>query len=338
MRILVSGGAGFIGSRTCAELLNDGYDITVFDDLSNSSIDSIKGAEKITGKKIQFIEADMTDRDGLSRVFSLNKYDALIHFAGKKAVGESVEKPYLYYQTNIEGSLNLFDLCKKNNVNKIIFSSSATVYGQASECPLKEDAPLSATNPYGRTKLMIEWILRDLAFADKDMSVVLLRYFNPVGAHASGLIGENPNGIPNNIMPRIVGTCGGRYDKFYIFGNDYDTPDGSCIRDYIHVCDLAKGHALALKYAFSGFRGCDEINLGTGHGISVYELLNTFERVNNVKINYEFAERRPGDVAVSYADAEKARRVLGFVPEKTVEDMCRDSWNYFKKNMKGDLL
>ena len=335
MKILVSGGAGFIGSHTLVELLKCGYEVTVFDDLSNSSERSLEGVEKITGKKVRFIKADMTDLSALEEIFRIDRYDALIHFAGLKAVGESVEKPYLYYKTNIEGSLILFGLCKKYTVNKIIFSSSATVYGSASESPLKEDAPLSATNPYGRTKLMIELILNDLAEADKDMSVILLRYFNPVGAHSSGLIGEDPNGIPNNVMPRIVGAAGGKYDKFYIFGNDYDTPDGTCIRDYIHVCDLAKGHVQALEYAFSGFKGADAINLGTGHGISVSELLETFERVNNIRIEHEFAERRPGDVAVSYADSGKAGRLLNFKAEKTVEDMCRDSWNFYIKNKKG---
>ncbi len=336
MRILVSGGAGFIGSHTCVELLNQGYDVTLFDDFSNSSEEVVSKIKEITGKDLKCFKCDMKDKKALEKVFKKDKYDALIHFAGYKAVGESVAKPLMYYENNLFGSVNLFELCKKYEVNKIIFSSSATVYGLSENMPLKEDAPLSVTNPYGRTKLIIEGILEDMAKAEKQFSIVVLRYFNPIGAHESGLIGEDPNGIPNNLMPRLLDVVRGKAGCLMVYGGDYPTPDGTGVRDYIHVTDLAEGHICALRYAFSGFTGIDAFNLGCGRGVSVLELINTFEKVNNVKINYKIVDRRPGDVAENYADVSKAKSILGFTAEKTVEDMCRDSYRFCmkKENMK----
>lgn len=334
MKILVSGGTGFIGSHTVVELLNAGYEVVIFDNYSNSNPSVLDRIKIITGKKVKCYKCDMKDAKALEKIFRKENFDALIHFAGYKAVGESVEKPLMYYENNLNGSINLFGLCVKYGVNKIIFSSSATVYGMAENMPLKEDYPLSVTNPYGRTKLILEDVLRDLSFAEKDLSVILLRYFNPVGAHESGLIGESPNNIPNNLMPRLIASVSGKCDMLKVFGTDYPTKDGTGIRDYIHVTDLAKGHICALKYAMSGFKGIETFNLGRGRGVSVLELIKTFEEVNNVKVNYELAPRRPGDVAESYADNTKAAEILGFRTEKTVEDMCRDSWNYYLKNEK----
>ena len=325
MSILVTGGTGFIGSHTCVELLEAGYDLVVFDNFYNSKPSVLDSIVDITGKGFKFYHSDMNDIDDLDRIFSDNDIDCVIHFAGFKAVGESVEKPLMYYSNNITGTLNLLNVMKDHNVKKLVFSSSATVYGVPKKVPLTEDMPLSVTNPYGRTKLMIEDILRDLCVSDPEWSVLLLRYFNPVGGHKSGLLCEDPNGIPNNLMPRILDTAFGIQEKLTVFGNDYNTVDGTGVRDYIHVTDLAKGHVNAAR-KLDTFRGIEAVNLGTGRGYSVLELIKTFERVNNVTVPYEFAPRRPGDVAECYADTKKAFEFLGWKAELGIEDMCRDSY------------
>ena len=330
MAILVTGGAGYIGSHTCVELLEKGEEIVIVDNFSNSKPEVLDKIKEITGKKFKFYEVDLLDRTKLEKVFQDNHIEEVIHFAGLKAVGESVKKPIKYYHNNITGTLVLLELMKKYNCKKIVFSSSATVYGNPKTVPIKEDFPLSTTNPYGSTKLMIEQILKDVAVADNEFSCILLRYFNPIGAHESGLIGENPNGIPNNLMPYIARVATGQYEKLNVFGNDYDTPDGTGVRDYIHVVDLAKGHIKAIEKA-RDMKGVEAYNLGTGKGYSVLDLVKTFEKVNNVTVKYEIVPRRPGDIAICYADPSKAREELGWVAEKDIEDMCRDTWNFIQK-------
>lgn len=328
MKVLVTGGAGFIGSHTCVELLENNYEIVIVDNYSNSKPDVIDKIKKITGKDFKNYEIDICDKDALEKVFIENKIDAVIHFAGFKAVGESCLKPLMYYRNNIDSTLTLLELMQKYDVKNFVFSSSATVYGKPDKLPILEDFPLSTTNPYGTTKLMIEGILKDLYKSDNTFNITILRYFNPIGAHSSGLIGENPNDIPNNLMPYIVKVATGEYDKLKVFGNDYDTVDGTGVRDYIHVVDLANGHIKALEY----INGFNIYNLGTGKGTSVLELVNTFSKVNNVPVNYEIVDRRPGDIDACYADASKAFNEIGFKATKTVEDMCIDAYNFVKNN------
>ena len=334
MSILVTGGAGYIGSHTCVLLLEAGYDVVVLDNLSNSSPKAIGRVEKITGKKIKFYECDILDRDGMRTIFQENSIDAVIHFAGLKAVGESVAVPLKYYENNISGTVYLLEVMQEFGVKKMVFSSSATVYGMTDKVPLTEDLPTSANSPYGQTKLMIEQILQDLAVSDPDWSVSLLRYFNPVGAHESGTIGENPKGIPNNLMPYITQVALGKLPQLSIFGNDYPTKDGTGVRDYIHVVDLAEGHLKALD-KLNSTKGVMIHNLGTGVGYSVLDLVKAFEEANGLTINYKFAPRRPGDVVICYADPAKAKKELGWEAKKDVVDMCRDSWNWQKNNPNG---
>ncbi len=334
MSILVTGGAGYIGSHTCVELLDAGYDIVVVDNFSNSKPEALRRVKEITGKDFKVYAVDLLDRDGLDKVFSENDIQAVIHFAGLKAVGESVAIPLKYYYNNIMGTIILCEVMQKHGVKKIVFSSSATVYGKPESVPIKEDFPLCPTNPYGRTKYMIEEILRDVYVADNEWGIILLRYFNPIGAHESGRIGEDPNGIPNNLMPYITQVAVGKREKLYVFGNDYDTHDGTGVRDYIHVVDLAKGHLKALEKVMKD-SGVDVYNLGTGVGYSVLDVVKTFERVNGVKIPYVITGRRPGDVDKCYADPTKAHKELGWKAEKNLEDMCRDSWNWQKNNPNG---
>lgn len=331
--ILVTGATGFIASHTIVELQNNGYDIVGVDNLCNSSLDTLDNIEKITGKKFDFYNVDIRDKDNLKKVLSKYKIDCCIHFAGLKAVGESVVKPVEYYDNNISGTLSLLEVLNDIGCKNIIFSSSATIYGTPAFVPITEECPKGiCTNPYGWTKHMIEQILIDTQNANKDMNVVILRYFNPIGAHPSGLIGEKPNGIPNNLMPYITQVACGKREKLFVYGNDYDTPDGTGVRDYIHVVDLARGHVCALGVIEKNC-GVDIFNLGTGHGYSVLDVINAFEKVNNIKIPYEIVARRPGDIAMCYADPAKAKRVLGWVAQYSLEDMCRDSWNYQQKNM-----
>lgn len=329
MKILVTGGIGFIGSHTCVELLEDGFDVVVVDNLINSKPEVINSIEKITGKKITFYKEDLRNKKVLEEIFEKEKFDAVIHFAGLKAVGESVEKPLMYFDNNLISTIYLLETMQKYNVNKFIFSSSATVYGAAKEMPLTEDSPLGVLNPYGRTKLMIEEMLSDLSASNKNMEITILRYFNPVGAHESGLIGEDPNGIPNNLMPIITNVASGKLDKLKVFGNDYPTKDGTGIRDYIHVVDLAKGHIAALNYIKPGV---SIYNLGTGKGYSVLEMIKTFEEVNNTKVNFVFDKRRPGDIAECYADPSKAKKELKWEAKKDIDSMCSDAYKYFKNN------
>ena len=334
MKILVTGGAGYIGSHTCVEAIKAGHDVTVFDNLCNACEESLNRVEKITGKRPAFIQADLLDRAAVKAAFDAKPYDAVIHFAGLKAVGESVKKPWEYFNNNITGSLNLFAEMRDHGVFNIVFSSSATVYGNPEKVPLAEDAPLSAVNPYGRTKLWLEDMLRDLAAADARWHVILLRYFNPVGAHESGLMGEDPSGIPNNLMPFITQVAVGRLKELSIFGNDYPTRDGTCIRDYIHVCDLAEGHICALK-AIANLPGCTPINLGTGDGFSVLELVHAFERATGKSLPQRIAPRRAGDAAASYADPSRALKLLGWKAKRGIDDICRDAWNWQSKNPQG---
>ena len=329
MRVLVTGGAGYIGSHTCIELLNSGYDIVVMDNYSNSSPEVLKIVEKLTGKTFPAYECDMLDYNGFEKIFNENQIDAVIHFAGLKAVGESVEKPLEYYNNNLVGTINLLKLMKKHEVYKLVFSSSATVYGMNNKAPFKEDMPLSTTNPYGTTKLMIENILRDLCFADKNFKVALLRYFNPIGAHQSGLIGENPNGIPNNLMPYIMKVAIGKLECLSVYGNDYPTPDGTGVRDYIHVCDLATGHIKALE-KLPHIDGAKAYNLGTGKGSSVLDVVKAFEKASGKKVNYKIAPRRAGDIATCFADVSRAKNELNWEAKYTLDDMCRDNWNFIK--------
>lgn len=333
--ILLAGGAGYIGSHTAVELLNSGYSVIVADNYSNSCHEAIKRVEKITGKSVKTYELDITNSDKLDKVFQDNKIDAVIHFAGLKAVGESVIEPVKYYRNNIDTTLTLLETMKKHDVKNIIFSSSATVYGAENSVPYKEDMKRgTCTNPYGWTKAMMEQIFEDTANADGRLSVVILRYFNPIGAHDSGLIGEDPQGIPNNLMPYISQVAVGKLKQLTVYGNDYPTPDGTCRRDYIHVVDLAKGHVKAIEYVMQN-SGVEIFNLGTGIPYSVTEIVTAFERVNNLKINYVYGKRRDGDLPDCYANADKALRVLGWKTEKSLEDMCRDSWNWQKNNPEG---
>lgn len=333
MKILVTGGTGYIGSHTCVELLNNGYEIVVIDNFSNSKKDVVEKIKEITKKDFTFYEGDVCDPDLLDKVFTENKIDAVIHFAGYKAVGESVSKPLKYYHNNLESTISLLEAMTKYNCKKIAFSSSATVYGKPKTLPIKEDFPLSTTNPYGTTKLMIEEILRDVYKSDNTWSIAILRYFNPIGAHESGLIGENPNDIPNNLMPYIVKVATKELEVLSVFGNDYDTHDGTGVRDYIHVVDLAKGHIKAIEKVMKD-QGLDSYNLGTGIGYSVLDLVNTFEKVNNVKVNYKIVGRRPGDIDACYADPTYAYEQLGWKAEKGIDEMCRDTYNYVIKNKK----
>ena len=326
-KILLTGGAGYIGSHTAVELLNAGYEVLCVDNCYNSSPDALKRVEKITGKTVKFYQDDILDADAMRRIFSENKIDAVIHFAGLKAVGESVSIPLKYYHNNISGTVVLCEAMQEAGVKRIVFSSSATVYGLPKSLPIREDFPLSATNPYGRTKLMIEEILRDVAVSDPEWSISILRYFNPVGAHKSGQIGESPRGIPNNLMPYIAQVATGKLAKLRVFGNDYPTPDGTGVRDYIHVTDLALGHLAALKRALTK-TGVDVYNLGTGNGYSVLQLLKAFEKASNKTIPYEIVERRPGDIAACYADPSKAKAELGWQATRGVDEMCEDVWRW----------
>lgn len=334
MAILVTGGAGYIGTHTCIELIKAGYEVIIYDNFSNSSPEAVRRTEKITGQSIPLVEGDILDEEKLRSVFRENKIESVIHFAGLKAVGESVGMPLKYYHNNITGTLTLLKVMQENGVKKIVFSSSATVYGMNNPVPFKEDMPTSATNPYGWTKQMIEIILKDLYTADSEWSIVLLRYFNPLGAHESGTIGENPNGIPNNLMPYLTQVAVKKREFLTVYGNDYDTVDGTGVRDYIHVMDLANGHVQAVKYNET-HTGVEAVNLGTGQGFSVLEVIQTFERVNQVPVPYQISSRRPGDIASCYADVEKAKRLFGWQTQKTLEDMCRDSWNWQSKNPEG---
>ena len=335
MTILVTGGTGYIGSHTVVELQNAGYDVVVMDNLSNSSMKVLDRIEAITGKKVPFYEADIRNREDLEKIFSNEKIDAVIHFAGLKAVGESVQKPWEYYENNISGTLTLLDEMRKHNVKNIIFSSSATVYGNPAIIPITEECPKGVcTNPYGWTKHMLEQILTDIQKADNEWNVVLLRYFNPIGAHKSGTMGENPNGIPNNLMPYITQVAVGKLDHLNVFGDDYDTPDGTGVRDYIHVVDLAKGHVKALKKLEPG-TGLSLYNLGTGVGYSVLDIVKNFEEANGVKIPYVIAPRRAGDIATCYSDASKAEKELGWKAENGIREMCEDSWRWQKNNPNG---
>lgn len=336
MHILVTGGAGYIGSHTCLELLEAGYRVTVVDNLSNASRESLNRVEQLTGKKIDFFEVDLLDRDRLDGVFAAitEKIEAVIHFAGKKAVGESVAKPLLYYKNNLTGTLNLCEVMAAHGVKDIIFSSSATVYGDPAKVPIVEDFPLSCTNPYGRTKLMVEEILRDVHHADKEWNVCLLRYFNPVGAHKSGRIGEDPDGIPNNLVPYIAQVAVGKLAQLSVFGNDYPTPDGTGVRDYIHVVDLARGHVKALD-RLRRRPGVVVYNLGTGKGYSVLEMVRAFAEASGREVPYRIAGRRPGDIAACYADPTKAFNELGWQAQFGLREMCEDTWRWQKNNPSG---
>jgi len=332
MNILVTGGAGYIGSHTCLELLREGHEVIVVDNLSNSHRSALERVEHIADRTVTFYESDVRDESALERIFQNHAIDAVIHFAGLKAVGESVSRPLFYYQNNLISSLVLLEVMDRHDVKKLVFSSSATVYGVPEATPITESAPRSATNPYGATKLMIEQMLEDIAFADPTWDITLLRYFNPIGADMSGLIGEDPNGIPNNLMPYVTQVAAGKLDTLQIFGNDYDTDDGTGVRDYIHVVDLAKGHIKALYHDHSGI---EAFNLGTGQGTSVLELVATFEDATSLQIDRKITARRPGDVGSCYADASKAERLLGWKAEKDLYDMCKDAWRWQSKNPDG---
>jgi len=330
MKILVTGGTGYIGSHTVVELLNNNYEVVIVDNLSNSKKEVINKIEEITKKNVKFYEADVCDKDIMNTIFKENKIDAVIHFAGYKAVGESVEKPLMYYRNNLDSTLTLLEVMNEFGVKKIAFSSSATVYGKPEKLPIKEDSKLYTTNPYGTTKLMIEDILRDLYKSDNSWSIAILRYFNPIGAHKSGLIGENPNGIPNNLMPYIIKVANKELECLGIFGNDYDTKDGTGVRDYIHVVDLAKGHIAALNKILNE-NGCDAYNLGTGTGYSVLEIVNAFIKINNIDVPYKIKERRPGDIDACYADPSYAKEKLNWKAELSLEEMCKDAYNFAKR-------
>ncbi len=334
MAILITGGAGFIGSHTCVEMLNSGKDVVVIDNLDNSSAESLKRVEKITGKKVTFYEDDVCDKEALRKIFKKENIEAVIHFAGLKAVGESVREPIRYYDNNLISTLSLIEVMTEFGVKKIVFSSSATVYGVAKTMPLKEGMPTGAINPYGRTKLFIEEILKDLYVADKQWCIALLRYFNPIGAHKSGLIGEDPKGIPNNLMPYISQVAVGKLEKLHVFGNDYKTVDGTGVRDYIHVVDLAVGHVKAIDWALN-HTGCEAINLGTGNGVSVLQLRDAFVKATGVEIPYVIDPRRPGDPDEVYADASKAKEMLGWEAKYGIEEMCEDTWRWQKNNPDG---
>lgn len=331
MKILVTGGCGYIGSHTCVELLENDYEVIIIDNLSNSKESVIDKIKTITNKEVKFYKGDVQDALLLEKIFTEENIDAVIHFAGLKAVGESVEKPLLYYRNNLDSTLTLLEIMNKYNCKKIVFSSSATVYGNPSHLPIKEDFPLSTTNPYGSTKLFIENILRDLYKSDNTWSIAILRYFNPVGAHESSLLGEDPNGIPNNLMPYIVKVANKELDHLNIFGSDYETKDGTGVRDYIHVVDLSRGHLKAIEKIKNSCI-CDEYNLGTGTGYSVLEMVETFKKVNKVDVPYEITQRRAGDIAACYADPEKALKELNWSSEKTLEDMVKSAYDFVKKN------
>ena len=335
MSILLTGGAGYIGSHTCVEMLNAGYDIVVVDNYSNSSPEALKRVKELTGKDFPIYEADVCDGEAMNALFDREKIEAVIHFAGYKAVGESVQKPLMYYRNNLDSTMTLLEVMRAHGVKKLVFSSSATVYGMQEKMPLTEDMPIGGClNPYGWTKCMIEQILFDVAKAEPDWTMVLLRYFNPVGAHESGRIGENPNGIPNNLMPRITQAVIGKIPPIQVMGTDYPTPDGTCLRDYIHVVDLAKGHVCAIRYALE-HTGAEAVNLGVGRGCSVREIIRAFEEATGEKVPCSDGPRRPGDAPVSYADASKALRLFGWKAEKSIVDMCRDSWRWQKQNPNG---
>lgn len=330
MKILVTGGTGYIGSHTAIELLDNDYEVVIIDNLSNSKKEVVDRIKDITSKDVTFYEGDVCDKELLRKIFNDNKIEAVIHFAGYKAVGESVKKPLMYYRNNIDSTLSLCEVMNEYNVKNIVFSSSATVYGNPKSLPIKEEFEVNhATNPYGETKIIIERILNDLYVSDNSWNIALLRYFNPIGAHTSGLIGENPNDIPNNLMPYIVKVANGELKELSVFGNDYDTVDGTGVRDYIHVVDLAKGHIKALEWVLND-NGIDAFNLGTGNGYSVLELVEAFKKYNNVDVPYKIVGRRDGDIASCYADASKSKEVLGWSSEKTVKDMVIDSYNYVK--------
>ncbi len=334
MKILVTGGAGYIGSHTCLELLSAGHEVAVVDNLCNSKFESLRRVQKLAESTLDFHEIDLRDRGGVEKAFQAFVPDAVIHFAGLKAVGESVEKPMLYFDNNLTGTFVLCEVMKEAGVKNLVFSSSATVYGDPHKTPITEDFPLSATNPYGRTKLMIEEILSDLYRSDSSWNIAVLRYFNPVGAHKSGMIGEDPNGIPNNLLPYVAQVAVGRLPKLRIFGNDYPTPDGTGVRDYIHVVDLAKGHLKALEKLAQN-PGAVTYNLGTGRGYSVLEMRNAFAKASGREIPFEIAERRPGDIASCYADPQKAKDELGWVAERGVQEMCDDAWRWQSQNPNG---
>lgn len=334
MSILVTGGAGYIGSHTCVELLNEGYDIIVVDNLMNSKEESLKRVQEITGKSLKFYKVDLVDEKALEDIFANNKIESVIHFAGLKAVGESVAKPLEYYFNNLVSTLNLCKLMRKYSVKNLVFSSSATVYGDPHTVPITEDFPLSATNPYGQTKLMIEDMLRDISKADPSFNIAILRYFNPVGAHISGKIGEDPNGIPNNLVPYISQVAIGKRQELSIYGNDYSTPDGTGVRDYIHVVDLSKGHVKAVEKLNTN-PGLVTVNLGTGKGYSVLDMVNAFAKASGKEIKYKFVDRRPGDIAACYADPSNAKAILGWEAEKGIDEMCADSWRWQSTNPNG---
>ena len=336
MAILVTGGAGFIGSHTCVELLKAGYEIVVVDNYYNSNPKSLERVKELTGKDFKSYECDIRDSEGMDKIFKENKIDAVIHFAGLKAVGESCQKPIEYYDNNIGGTLKLCDVMRNNGCKNIVFSSSATVYGMKNVSPLKETMKTGGTtNPYGTTKYMIEIILEDIYKSDNEWNVTLLRYFNPIGAHESGRIGENPSGIPNNLMPYITQVAIGKRPFLSVYGNDYDTPDGTCIRDYIHVVDLADGHVKAVNNILDGKKGVQIFNLGTGKGYSVLDIVKAFSKAYGKELPYKIAPRRPGDLAVCFSDPSKAKEVLGWEAKRGIDDMCRDSWNWQSKNPNG---
>lgn len=334
MAILVTGGAGYIGSHTCVELLNQGYEVIVVDNLSNSSIESLRRVEKITGKEVTFYHNDLLDKEAIERIFEKESIDGVIHFAGLKAVGESVSKPLEYYNNNITGTLNLCEVMKAHNVKNLVFSSSATVYGKSEKVPIIEDSPLSTTNPYGTTKLMLEQILKDIQISDEEWNIIILRYFNPIGAHKSGIIGEDPKGIPNNLVPYITQVMVGKLEYVNVYGDDYSTKDGTGVRDYIHVVDLSIGHVDAIA-KLKEKKGYLVYNLGTGNGYSVLDMIKAFEKVSGKTIPYKVRERRPGDIAVSYADAAKAKKELGWEAKRDLLEMCEDSYRWQSNNPKG---
>ncbi|MBQ3047834.1 MAG: UDP-glucose 4-epimerase GalE [Clostridia bacterium] len=331
MKVLLTGGLGYIGSHTAVELINEGFDVEIMDNLYNSNINVVEKLKKITNKEVKFYKIDLLDVEGMDNLFKQGKYDAVIHFAGLKAVGESSIKPLMYYENNITGTINLLKAMEKYKVNNLVFSSSACVYSDKNVAPFHEEDIISPINPYGRTKYFIEEIIKDYANANKCFKAVILRYFNPIGAHESGLIGENPNGIPNNLMPYIARVAFGKLKELSVFGNDYDTPDGTGVRDYIHVVDLAKGHVAALNH-IKDFDGYKIYNLGTGHGYSVLDVVNAFNKVCGNKVNYKIVDRRPGDAACVYACPDKAYKDLGFKTTKTLDEMCYSSYNFEKNN------